>query len=161
MKKIRNALKKLAAMLKHLFTLNDNPHDIALGFGLGVFLGVLPGTGPVAALICAQFLRVNRAAAFFGAAVTNTWFSFVVLGISAHIGARIMSINPAELTNCLQAAFKPFSFHKLSQLSFSQVIVPLFTGFLIVSVSVALLAYSAAFLALHAHRSLKKPPNHQ
>lgn len=159
MKKAKKALKEIQLRLKHLFTLNDDPHDLALGFGLGIFLGILPGTGPLAALICAQFLRVNRAAAFFGALLTNTWFSLVVLGLSAHVGAKVMSVDLAQLTHSIQAAFKPFHFSNLFKLSFSQVILPILTGFAIVSISCGILAYIIAFSALHAYRRLKNSRN--
>ena len=36
-----------------LLGINDSPHRIALGIGLGLFLGVLPGTGVIAALAVA------------------------------------------------------------------------------------------------------------
>lgn len=161
MKKVKRAFKKLTILFKHLFTLNDDPHDLALGFGLGVFLGILPGTGPLAALICAQFLHLNRAAAFFGALLTNTWFSLVILGLSAHVGAKIMAVNLAELTQSIQAAFHPFHFGNLFKLSFAKVILPLFTGFAIVSIACGLLAYITAFLALHGYRKWKQNKSRQ
>jgi uncharacterized protein (DUF2062 family) len=161
MKKI-NTLSKLKQLLAHLFTANDSPHDIALGIGLGVFLGILPGTGPVAALLAAQFLRINRAAAFFGALLTNTWFSLVVLGLSATIGAKIMALNPAELHQTIVAAFKPFAIRKLFTLSFTQVLLPVLTGFIIVSLAIALASYIAAYLGVHGYRRLHKDsPQHQ
>lgn len=145
----------MGVLLKRLFTKNDDPHNISLGIGLGVLLGIMPGTGPVAALVVAQVLRVNRAAAFFGALLTNTWFSFVVLGLSAKIGANILSVNLADLNQNIQGIFRPFSLDKLLKLSFSQVILPLFTGFIVVSIALASAAYIVSFLALHAHRRLK------
>jgi hypothetical protein len=38
--------------------INDLPHKIAMGFALGSFLGVLPFTGVVAALILAVIFKV-------------------------------------------------------------------------------------------------------
>ncbi|MDD5669514.1 MAG: DUF2062 domain-containing protein, partial [Candidatus Omnitrophica bacterium] len=68
---------KLARFFKFIylkiFRINDTPRKIAFGFGLGVFLGILPGTGPVASVIVAAFLHANKAAALLGSLITNTW----------------------------------------------------------------------------------------
>ncbi|MCG2713658.1 MAG: DUF2062 domain-containing protein [Candidatus Omnitrophica bacterium] len=64
-----------------LFKINDSAGKIALGVGLGVFAGLLPGTGPAAALLLALVFRANRAAALLGSLITNTWLSVVTLGI--------------------------------------------------------------------------------
>jgi uncharacterized protein (DUF2062 family) len=155
MKKPDYMFMKLGGLLKHLFTVNDDPHGIALGFGLGVFLGILPGTGPLAALVCAQFLRVNRAAALLGALLTNTWFSLVVLGFSVKLGAWILRVDWSAINRLTAAAFKPFNWHKLFQLPFKEVIFPVLLGYLVISLCLGILAYIAAFLSLHGYRSLR------
>jgi len=148
MKKISALFGKAGEAFKRLFTLNGAPHDIAMGFALGVFLGILPGTGPIAALIMAQFLRLNRAAALAGALVTNTWFSLLVLGLSAQAGAMIMSIDLPELNHAIGTAFRPFHFGNLSRLSFSRVIMPVLLGYLIVSIALGIIAYITAYSIL-------------
>jgi len=55
-----------------LIKINDTPQKIAFGFGLGVFSGIFPGTGPLAALFLALILRANRASALLGSLLTNT-----------------------------------------------------------------------------------------
>ncbi|PIR13657.1 MAG: hypothetical protein COV50_05635, partial [Flavobacteriales bacterium CG11_big_fil_rev_8_21_14_0_20_35_7] len=57
--------------------MNDTPQRIALGLGLGSALGMLPGTGPLAALFLAVVFKVNRASAFLGSLATNIWLSLV------------------------------------------------------------------------------------
>ncbi|MGE5307668.1 MAG: DUF2062 domain-containing protein [Deltaproteobacteria bacterium] len=155
MKKTVKPLNKLGVLLKSLFTANDDPHGISLGFGLGVFLGMMPGTGPLAALFCAQFLRVNRAAAVFGAVLTNTWFSLLVMGFAVKLGALMTNVSWLQISQGFQAAFRPFNWHNLFQLWFYQLIYPVLLGFLALSAALAVAAYLAAFLALHLHRSLR------
>lgn len=156
MKKTRSILKILAIRLKHLVTRNGDPHDISLGFGIGVFLGMLPGTGPLAALLVSQLLRVNRAAALIGSLLTNTWFSLVVLGLAVKLGAMITGSSWIEINQAIQAAFKPFRWESLFKLSFGQVILPVLLGYLLISLWLAIIAYIASFLALKAYRSRKK-----
>ena len=72
--KIREYLRLILAKL---FNINDTPHKIALGLGLGVFAGILPGTGPIAAIFLALAFRANRASALLGSLLTNTWLSLV------------------------------------------------------------------------------------
>lgn len=51
MKKKNRILRLLKLIYIKLFRINDTPQKIAQGFGLGVFLGILPGTGPIAAAV--------------------------------------------------------------------------------------------------------------
>ena len=158
MTKIKSILGKAGNLLKRLFTINGSPHDIALGFALGVFLGILPGTGPVAALVLAQFLRLNRAAALAGALLTNTWFSLLVLGLSAQAGAMIMRVNLAELNRSIAAAFTPFHFSALFKLSFGRVLLPLAVGYALVSIAIGVIAYLAAYAILRLRRRKQGHP---
>jgi uncharacterized protein (DUF2062 family) len=76
-----------------LFKINDSPQRIALGLGLGVFLGIIPGTGPLAALFLALLFRVNRASALLGSLLTNTWLSIVTFLLAIKVGSFIMRLN--------------------------------------------------------------------
>ena len=71
-------LKKIPGFIfDKLFKINDSAEKIALGVGLEVFSGLMPGTGPTAALFLAFIFRANRAAALLGSMLTNTWLSVV------------------------------------------------------------------------------------
>lgn len=59
---------------KKLIHLNADPHDIAFGLALGIFVGFLPIMGiqmAVAGLICLPFRRANKPAAVAGVWITN------------------------------------------------------------------------------------------
>ena len=51
--------------------MKGTPHRLACAFGLGVFLGVIPGTGAVVAAALAPLLRLNLALMVAGAMLTN------------------------------------------------------------------------------------------
>ncbi|MDD5109551.1 MAG: DUF2062 domain-containing protein, partial [Candidatus Omnitrophica bacterium] len=58
--------KILNFLFSKLFKINDTAGKIALGVGLGVFSGLMPATGPLAALFLAFIFKANRAAALLG-----------------------------------------------------------------------------------------------
>lgn len=125
-----------------LFRINDTPEKIALGAGLGVFSGILPGTGPIAAICLAFLFRANRAAALLGSLLTNTWLSFLLFLLALKTGSFITGVNWKEA--------------QLAKLSFTKVIVPLATGYLIIGLVLGLLSY---LLALAAVKIAKKRIN--
>ena len=61
----------MRATLRKLVALQDTPHRLALAFGLGVFLGVIPGTGAIVAAGVAAFFRLNLLLMVAGALLTN------------------------------------------------------------------------------------------
>jgi len=75
-----------------LFRIDDSPHKIALGFGLGVFLGVMPGMGLIAALAIAIIIKVNRIAALLGSILTNTWLSIPVFFLAVRTGSAVTGV---------------------------------------------------------------------
>lgn len=79
----------LRARLKPLFTVRGRPHELALAFGLGVTLGVMPGTGTVAAAVCASVLRLNLPVMVAGSLLMNPLTAaFIYLG-GYRIGQRL------------------------------------------------------------------------
>jgi uncharacterized protein (DUF2062 family) len=110
-----------------LFLINDTPQKIALGFGLGVFLGIIPGTGPLAALFCAMLLRVNRASSLLGSVLTNTWINIVTFLLAIKIGSAIMDID----------------WHAAQKKS---LILPVVIGYLVIASCAAIVAYLITLL---------------
>jgi uncharacterized protein (DUF2062 family) len=131
-----------------LFRTNDTPQRIALGLGIGVFLGVLPGAGPLAALIGATIFRANRAAAVIGALLTNTWTSILTIILSIKVGAVIMNLNWHDLYNQWQVLLKDFHWKSLLQLSFLKIFFPVLIGYLLISAALGLTVYLLSLLIL-------------
>jgi uncharacterized protein (DUF2062 family) len=139
-----------------LFRINDAPQKIALGLGLGVFLGVFPGTGPVAALTLAFLLRVNRASALLGSILTNTWLSIPVFLVALKVGSLITGVDYWHLRDEWNILAKNFNLGGLFSISARKVVLPVLTGYFAVSLTIGVLAYGAALLAVKYIRREKK-----
>lgn len=142
--KISNSVKRFFKNIYvQLFKIDDTTQRIAFGLGLGVFLGLLPGTGPIAALFCSVFLRVNRAATLLGALITNTWLSIVTFLLAIKVGSAITGVNWQIIRQELILLLKDFHWVKLFNLSVIKIILPLLIGYIIIGLSLGILAYCA------------------
>ena len=75
--------------LKALVNFEGSPHRLALAFGLGIFLGVIPGTGAIAAAVVAALFRLNLPVMVAGSLLTNPLTApFVYVG-SFLLGHRL------------------------------------------------------------------------
>ena len=61
----------LKKRLQVLVNFRGSPHRLALAFGLGVFLGIIPGTGAIAAAAVAALFRLNLPIMVAGSLLTN------------------------------------------------------------------------------------------
>jgi len=145
MPKIVNILRIL--YLK-LFRINDTPQRIALGFGVGVFLGLLPSTGPLAALFLASLLRINRAGALLGSLLTNTWLSIATFFLSIKIGSSIMKVDYRQVCREWNIYIATGKWIKLFKLSSIKLIFPVILGYLIVGLTLGFFAYILSLLAI-------------
>lgn len=129
-----------------LFRINDTPNRIAIGFGLGVFLGSMPGAGPLAAVFFALLLRVNRASALAGALLTNTWLSIAFFLLSIRIGSRISGLSYNDLCNQWSIFLKDFHWINLFQFSAYKIILPVVAGYVVISLFLGILSYALAYV---------------
>ncbi len=133
--------KFFISLYEKLFKIDDTPQKIALGFGFGVFSGILPGTGPVAALFLAFILHVNRASALIGCLLTNTWLSFVTFLLAIKTGSVILGVSWQEVLKEWNSLFKQFSWQNLFKISVSKVIFPVILGYFIIAVCLGVFTY--------------------
>jgi uncharacterized protein (DUF2062 family) len=149
-----NFLVVLREELRKLCTINDSPHKIALGAGVGVFLGIIPGTGPLAALCVALFVPVNRAALLAGVVLTNTWLTLATFLLSIKVGSAIMKLNWQEVLKEWLLFLRDFQVADLLKTSWLKIILPLALGFLLVGLAAGGLVYlvTLTFLRLRAVR---------
>ena len=133
MRKRENNINRVSQFFKllyiKLFKINDSPQRIALGFGLGVFLGIIPGTGPLAALFLALLFRVNRASALLGSLLTNTWLSIVTFLLAIKVGSAIMHLDWQVVRQ-------------------GWMLLPVILGYFIVSFSLGILVYLVTLIIL-------------
>lgn len=135
-----------------LFRINDTPQRIAIGFGLGVFSGVLPGTGPIAALFLAFIFRVNRASALLGSILTNTWISIVAFLMAVRAGALLTGIRYQDVRSQWEIFIKDFRWDRLLSLSVYKIIGPVLLGYLFVSLCMGICCYGAVIGALSYYK---------
>ena len=153
-------LRLLKLVYEKLFLINDSPHKIALGLGLGVLAGIIPGTGPIAALFLAFLFRANRIAALLGSLLTNTWLSFVTFLLSIKVGSAIMNVNWKDIYAESLLFLKNFQWQNLFKESFFKVALPLLVGYLVISLCLALIVYLVALIIIkrikYAHKGRAK-----
>ncbi|MDD5747144.1 MAG: DUF2062 domain-containing protein [Candidatus Omnitrophica bacterium] len=137
-----------------LFRINDAPLRIALGFGLGVFTGLMPGTGPVAGLVLAFVFRVNRAAALAGCLLFNTWAGIVIFAASLKTGAWIMGRDEPAAYDAWNAALKNFTWHDIWHASLSA-LIPIAVGYFVISLAVSALLSVVVFVVVRLIRKQK------
>jgi uncharacterized protein (DUF2062 family) len=125
---------------------------VAAGFGLGVFLGIFPGTGPIASLFLAWVFKLNRASALLGCILTNSWISLVTFILSIKLGSVILKVNWREVYDESFSYIKDFKLFSLFKLSILEVVFPVILGYVILGLLFGLVAYIIALLIVRRKR---------
>ena len=140
--------QKFKKLLKHFFTLEDTPHNIAAGFALGVFLGIIPGGGPLTTLLVATFFNWNRASATIGVLASNLWTTLLILPMAAAIGGFLFNTTPAYLMQEFNHTFNLGIQYFFSEIVFFDLALPLYVGFVIIGGFIAFCSYLFFYLLL-------------
>ena len=138
--------KIIAFLFAKLFKINDSAGKIALGVGLGVFSGLLPGTGPIAALFLALIFRANRAAALLGSMLTNTWLSLVTFILAIKVGSAILNLNWQQVQQKAMLLIKDFGLAKFFKLSFFDLFLPVLIGYIVIGLILGTFSYLITLL---------------
>jgi len=143
--------------IKRILHIDDSPHKVASGLGLGVFLGIIPGTGPIAAFILSSALRVNTLAALIGSLLTNTWLSVVTFALSIKLGSVIMRINQDTVFNNWVAFINNRDWLAWSRFSILKLVVPVALGYLVIALFLGFVTYlvTLALLLILKHEKNK------
>jgi uncharacterized protein (DUF2062 family) len=147
-----NLPSSLRQLRDKLLGINDSTHRIALGVGIGLFLGVFPGTGPIAALVTAFIFRVNKAAALAGALAVNTWINIVTFPLAIAIGAFASGANPAGITREWSHATDPFIGKTFIAFLFHRAILAILAGYVIIGCVLAGIGYAVTFVIISSVR---------
>lgn len=153
----RKLPERIAGFFKLIYVklvkIDAKPHDIAIGFAIGVFAGIMPFAGPFAALALAIFFKVNRASAVLGSLLTNTWISLIAFFLSVKIGSLILGADAGLVSarwTALLKDFHPAAFFKLSAL---EIVLPVVAGYLVIA---ALSGFAAYFIVRVIMKFAKK-----
>lgn len=147
-KKINSILRLFKLIYIKLFRINDKPQKVAQGLGLGVFLGIIPGTGPIAALFFASALQLNRASALLGSLLTNTWLSIVTFPLSIKVGSAILKVRWQDVYNDWFSFLKEFRWSYIFKLSILKIILPVIVGYFLVAFCLGFLVYLISLIVL-------------
>ena len=149
---INKISKRISQFFKWLYIklakINDTPQKIALGFGLGVFLGIIPFAGPIAALVLSSFLKINRASALLGSLLTNTWISIVTFMLAVKVGSAVTGADRQSISSSWTELMTHFHWGNLFELAVLKIAFPVMAGYFIVSLALALSAYVVMFVVI-------------
>ena len=148
-------LRQLKVLCLKFYRINDSPQKIALGLGVGVFLGVMPGVGIIAALVVATIFKVNRISALLGTLVTNTWLSFAIFLLSIKTGSVIMGLRWQDVYTQCMGFIRHFHWINLFKISLLKIILPVVIGYVVISLGLAVITYAAALITIRYSRKIK------
>jgi uncharacterized protein (DUF2062 family) len=144
--------KKFKKLRDNLLGINDSPHRIALGAGLGLFLGVFPGTGAIAAIVGAFILRANKAAALAGALLVNTWINVVTFPLALAVGAFLLRVDPKTIAADWSRLTEHFTWHALAGLLFRDTILVLLVGYVLMGLLLGIAGYVLTYTLIRKVR---------
>jgi len=139
---------RLEKLKEKLLGIHDSEHRIALGAALGLLLGVLPGTGPIAAVAGAFLLRANKAAALAGSLLVNTWINFVTFPLAAAIGAFLWNLDLASFSGNWAELGRSFTWRAFVDVALHDAAIALFTGYLLIGLLMAAVGYVICYRAV-------------
>lgn len=139
-------------LYRKLFVINDTPQKIAIGFGLGVFTGILPGAGPLAALFLAFVFKANRASSLVASLLTNTWLSLATFFLAIKTGSAIFKVSWESLNNDWRIALSRWHWQDLFSASILRIALPVLCGYVIVSLALGLISYAVLLSILKIRR---------
>lgn len=77
-----------------LLSVKDSPHQVAMSFSVGVFIGMSPllGLHTVLGLLLSYLLRMNKFVTIVGVYVTNPWTIVPIYTFGTWSGMKLMGI---------------------------------------------------------------------
>ena len=131
--------------------IRGSPKEIALGFALGLFIGMTPTIGfqmPIAVFVAALF-KWNKISAAVAVWITNPVTAPFIYSFSYFVGAKMLGfkIAPKLLTG--------LDFPTLKEAGV-KILLATTVGGMIVGVPLALLGYYLAFSAVHGYQTKLK-----
>ena len=159
MKKLKsrnNILRFFRLIYLKIFGINDSPRKIAQGMALGVFAGIIPGMGPIAALFLAFIFHTNRASALLGSIVSNTLISLATFFLSIKLGSVIIGLDWSAAYREWLNLIRNFSLAQLLSTSILKIILALLIGYAVIAIVLGLLTYLLTLVLtriMHAHKS--------
>ena len=144
--KLLSALKKT---YQRFLKIRGDPHEIALGFALGLFIGMTPFMGfhTAIAIFFAALLKWNKISAAVGVWISNPLTAPVIYPFTFFIGAKLTGIangaNPAD-------GYEFVLFDMV--LKAPKIVLVLVVGGVVIGIPVAVAGYYISFSAVNNYR---------
>jgi uncharacterized protein (DUF2062 family) len=148
---LQNGLRRL---YERFVKIRGRPREIALGFALGLFIGMTPTMGiqmPIAVFIAAIF-KWSKISAAFGVWITNPFTAPFVYGLTYIVGAKLLNLKAAlTLPN-------DFSWDLLKELISNAPLIlsALTVGGIIVGLPLAVAGYFLSYGAINQYQQKVK-----
>ncbi|MBW1892165.1 MAG: DUF2062 domain-containing protein [Deltaproteobacteria bacterium] len=149
-KKSRNVITAfLLRAYRRFLKIRGNPHEIALGFALGLFVGMTPFMGfqtPIAVFFAAIF-QWNKISSAAGVWISNPVTAPVLYGITYFVGAKMTGLTPS----CNPAGSPEITVINLLQ-STPEILMAMIFGGIIIGIPIAITGYFFSFSALKKYQ---------
>ena len=150
LKKKDNLLNIICRIYERFVKIRGRPREIALGFALGIFIGMTPTMGvqmPIAVFFAA-ILKWSKISAAFGVWITNPITSPFIYGITYVVGAKLLGLKatlnlPDDLT---------WSIVKEILKNAPAIFGALTVGGIIIGLPLAILSYYLSYAAVNKYQ---------
>ncbi|MGD9384677.1 MAG: DUF2062 domain-containing protein [Desulfobacterales bacterium] len=146
----RTAAKAYTRFIK----IRGNPKEIALGFSLGIFIGLTPTMGiqlPIA-LFTASLIKWNKIAALTGVWITNPVSAPFIYGATYLVGSKIIGVEKAfTVPGVLDFELLQRTLEKAPEILFCMTI-----GGIIIGLPLALFSYYLSFSVVKRYQDKLK-----
>ncbi|BBO78390.1 hypothetical protein DSCW_58070 [Desulfosarcina widdelii] len=135
--------------------LKEAPQEIALGFALGLMIGMTPFLGAhfAACIALASILGWSKIAAMVGVNITNVFTAPLIYPVNYWVGARLVGVSNGVRWPAAFTAEEMINLIKQSPL----VLVDLCAGGLILGLPLAFAGYMVALRAVRLYRRRRSP----
>ncbi|MGD8522910.1 MAG: DUF2062 domain-containing protein [Desulfobacterales bacterium] len=144
---LQNALRRVYA---RFVKIRGRPREIALGFALGIFIGMTPTMGiqmPIAVFFAAV-LKWSKISAAFGVWITNPFTSPFIYGITYIVGVKLLGL---KVTMTLPDNFS-WSIVQEMLKNAPMIFGALTVGGILIGLPLAVLSYYLSFAAVNKYQ---------
>jgi uncharacterized protein (TIGR03546 family) len=130
--------------------MGGHPHEIALGFALGIFVAMTPtfGLQMLIAVFCASLFKWNLLSAAIGAWITNPLTAPIIYTFTYMVGSKLLDMLSVQPLSAEKLSFNVFQLlHQAPRL----LGVLIFGGF-VVGIPLAIVSYYLAYFGIVQYR---------
>ncbi len=154
--KKRRALRWVRYHYLRLVRLNDSPEKVALGFAIGVTIGIFPtfGLGIFIVIFLSWLIKINKASAIIGTLVMNPWTSPFFWALSFFTGSLMLGNNLNETALLIKGLNNTENLWR--SIVGKRLILPYVIGNITVTAVTAAASYLAVFYLVRVYKNSKK-----